>query len=165
MHILCQYPGLWLRLGLVILPIFFSVTTVCAKGLALPQAWCAGDVSPPGRSRQSDSRASFSRMQHTPGVIILPMFSKAVCVHVLKGLAPPRASHSNKIALAGFRRLRATRAAAPVLFVHAVVTEIKIGRIISPIALCFHYHSLYFCRICAPVPTSVLPCVLWMCIC
>ena len=32
---------------------------VCAqKGLALPQAWNAGDVSPPGRCRRSDSRAA-----------------------------------------------------------------------------------------------------------
>ncbi len=46
------------------------------------------------------------------GVIILPIFSKAVCVcvHALKGLA---------------------LAAASVLFAHAVVTETKIGRIIS----------------------------------
>jgi hypothetical protein len=33
---------------------------MCAhtQGLALPQAWNAGDVSPPGRSRRSDSRAA-----------------------------------------------------------------------------------------------------------
>ncbi len=45
----------------------------------------------------------------------------AVCVQARKGLALPRASHSGEIAL---RRLRSKLAAAPVLFAHAVVTEI-----------------------------------------
>ncbi len=31
-------------LGLIILPIFISETTVCAQGLAQPRAWSAGDV-------------------------------------------------------------------------------------------------------------------------
>jgi hypothetical protein len=59
-------------------------------------------------------------------------YLKAKCVHALKGLALPRASHSREIALAGSSRLRSTLAAAQVLFAQAVVTEIKIGRIISP---------------------------------
>jgi hypothetical protein len=40
---------------------------------------------------------------------------KAECVHALKGLALPRASHSGEIALAGSRRLRSAFASAPVL--------------------------------------------------
>ena len=52
--------------------------------------------------------------------------------HALKGLALLCASHSGEIALSGSRRLRSTRVAAPVFFAHAVVTEIKIGRITSP---------------------------------
>ncbi len=47
---------------------------------------------------------------------------KAVCVHALKRLGLPRASHSGEIALAGSRRLRSTLAAAPFLFAHAVAT-------------------------------------------
>jgi hypothetical protein len=43
-------------------------------------------------------------------VIILPIFSKAVCVHALKGLALPHASNSGEIALAAhvacFQHLR-----------------------------------------------------------
>ena len=77
---------------------------------------------------------------HTVGIpygvlwvlILLNFSNKIVCMRALKGLVPPRASHSDAIALAGSRRLRSTLAAAPVLFAHAVVTEIKIGRIISP---------------------------------
>jgi hypothetical protein len=60
--------------------------------------------------------------------------SKAECVHALKGLALPRASRSCVIALVGSCRLRTTLAAAPVLFAHAIVTEIEIGRVISHIA-------------------------------
>jgi hypothetical protein len=41
-------------------------------------------------------------------------------------------SHSCEIALAGSRRLRSTLVAAPVLFAHAVFTEINSSRIISP---------------------------------
>jgi hypothetical protein len=52
-------------------------------------------------------------------------FAKSKSVHMLKGLALPRACHSGEIALAGSRRLHSTLAAAPVLFAHAVVTEIK----------------------------------------
>ena len=48
--------------------------------------------------------------------------SKAECVHVLKGLALPRGSHSGEITLAGSRCLLSTLAAAPVLFAHAFVT-------------------------------------------
>ena len=68
------------------------------------------------------------------GVVIQPIFSKAVSVYVpaRKGLALPRASHSSKIALAGSRRLCPTLAGAPVLIAHAVVTKIKTGTIISP---------------------------------
>ncbi len=69
-------------------------------------------------------------------VIILPIFqSTKQCVHALKGLALLRASHSGEIALVGSRRLRSTLVAAPVLFAHAIVTEIKIGRITSPTAV------------------------------
>ena len=48
-------------------------------------------------------------VMHYPGVVILPIFSKEMCVHVLQGLA-------------GLHRLRSTLAAAPVLFTNAVVT-------------------------------------------
>ena len=41
------------------------------------------------------------------------------------------ASRSGEIALVGSPRLRATLAAAAVLFAHIVVTETEIGRIIS----------------------------------
>ena len=54
------------------------------------------------------------------GVIILPIYSKAVRALALKGLALLRASQSGEIAMAGSRRLRATLAAAPVFFAHAV---------------------------------------------
>ena len=59
-------------------------------------------------------------------------FTKSKSVHTLKRLALPRACHSGGIALAGSRHLRSTLAAAPVLFAHAVVTEIKTSRIITP---------------------------------
>ncbi len=59
-------------------------------------------------------------------------FTKSKSVHTLKGLALPRACHSGKIALAGSRRLRSMLVAAPVLFAHAVVTEIKTSRKTSP---------------------------------
>ncbi len=52
-------------------------------------------------------------------------FTKSKSAHTLIGLALPRACHSSEIALAGSRRLHSTLAAAPVLFAHAVVTEIK----------------------------------------
>ncbi len=52
-------------------------------------------------------------------------FTKSKSGHTLKGLALPRACHFGEIALAGSRRLRSTLAAAPILFAHAVVTEIK----------------------------------------
>ncbi len=60
------------------------------------------------------------------------IFFKAECVHALKGLVLPRASHSGDIALTGSRRLHSTLAAAPVLFAHAAVTVAKIYRVISP---------------------------------
>jgi hypothetical protein len=44
--------------GVFIPPMFVSVTTACRKRLALPQVWNAGDVSPTGRSHQSDSLAA-----------------------------------------------------------------------------------------------------------
>ena len=69
------------------------------------------------------------RSIYHPEVTILPVFIKAKCVH---GLALPRVSHSGKIALAGSRCLRSTLVAVPVLFAHAVVTEIEVGRRISP---------------------------------
>ena len=52
-------------------------------------------------------------------------FTKSKSVHTLKGLALPRASRSGEIALASSRRLHSTLAVAPVLFTHAVATEIK----------------------------------------
>jgi hypothetical protein len=39
-------------------------------------------------------------------LIILPIFTKAVCVHALKGLAPPRASRSGEVACTPRLRLR-----------------------------------------------------------
>ena len=62
------------------------------------------------------------------GVIILPMFSKAVCVyvHVLKGLALPCVSHFGKIARTASRRLLSTLVAAPVVLAYAAVTETQI---------------------------------------
>ena len=51
--------------------------------------------------------------------------SRVQCLHSLKGLALPRASHSGEIALAGSRHLRSTLAAASILSAHVVVTEIK----------------------------------------
>ncbi len=63
-----------------------------------------------------------------------PNVSKAECEHALKGLALPGASHSSEIALASSRHLCSTLAAVPVLFGHAVVLEIEIGRIITPSA-------------------------------
>ena len=53
------------------------------------------------------------------GVVILPLCPKEVCMHALKGLALPRASHSGKINLLGSRRLRSTLAAAPVFFAYS----------------------------------------------
>jgi hypothetical protein len=47
-----------LELGVIFLPILVSVTILARKGLALPQARNAGDVSQPGRSRRSDSRVA-----------------------------------------------------------------------------------------------------------
>ena len=43
--------------AVLILLVFFSFLRQqhARKGLALPQAWNAGDVSPPGRSRRSDT--------------------------------------------------------------------------------------------------------------
>ncbi len=52
-------------------------------------------------------------------------FTKSKSVHTLKGLTLPRSCHSGEITLAGSRHLRPTLAAAPVLFAHAAVTEIK----------------------------------------
>jgi hypothetical protein len=52
-------------------------------------------------------------------------------VHARKGMELPHASHPGEIALAGSRRLRATLAAAPVLFAHAVVTVAK-PQVVSP---------------------------------
>ena len=84
------------------------------------------------------------------GVISLPMFSKAVCMHALKGLALLRVSHNGDIALAGSRRKRSTHVAAQVHFAHAVVTATKNGihRIISPLCVlvmrgCRLEHSSY----------------------
>ena len=48
--------------------------------------------------------------------------AKAECVHALKVLAMPRASHASEIALAGSRRLRSTLAAALVLFARTLLS-------------------------------------------
>jgi hypothetical protein len=58
--------------------------------------------------------------------------TQAVCVHILKGLALPRVSHSGEIALSGSRCLCSTLAAAPVLFAHAVVTAAKTSTFAIP---------------------------------
>ena len=55
--------------------------------------------------------------------------TNAVCMHALKGLALPRASHSSEITLVGSRLLRSTLTAAPVPYVHAVVTITNAGGI------------------------------------
>jgi hypothetical protein len=60
-------------------------------------------------------------------VTIVPKLFKTECKHVLKGLLLQRASYSDKIALAGSRRLRSTLVAAPALSTHAVVTLSQIG--------------------------------------
>ena len=49
--------------------------------------------------------------------------SQAECVRALKGLVLPCASHSGEITLSC--RLHSTLAAAPALFAHTVVTEVK----------------------------------------
>ena len=61
--------------------------------------------------------------------------TKADCVHALKGLVLPRASHSCEIALVGSSRLRCTLAVAPALFAHAVVTEANTSSFSNP-SLC-----------------------------
>ena len=48
--------------------------------------------------------------------------NKAECVHALKGLALPRASHSSEIALAGSLHMHSKLAIARVLLTHAAVT-------------------------------------------
>jgi hypothetical protein len=65
-------------------------------------------------------------------MIILPIFSKAVRVHALKGLALPQAWDAGDVSLTGQSRQSNSRAAVPLLSVHAFVTETKIGRIFSP---------------------------------
>ena len=66
-------------------------------------------------------------------VIILPLFSKAVCVHALKGSVLPRASPSGEIALSGSRLVRSTLAA------------------VDSSARCFH--RKYICRVVSLVET------------
>ncbi len=53
-----QAVSLWFLGGVITVSLSIAVTT--RKGLALPQAWNAGDVSPPERSRWSDARGSAS---------------------------------------------------------------------------------------------------------
>ncbi len=55
-----------------------------------------------------------------------------MCVHALKGLALPRASHFGEIALAGSRRLRSKLATTPVFSAHAVVTVAKTSSFSTP---------------------------------
>ncbi len=76
-------------------------------------------------------------------VIILQILINAECEHALKGLALPHASHFSETALSGPRRLRAALATAPVLFAHAFVTEIKIGRMITTRQ---HVYDVLTCR-------------------
>ncbi len=55
-------------IGVVDVRFLATVTTAYAKRAALPQAWNAGNVSPPGRSRPSDSlqqRQSLSARTHS----------------------------------------------------------------------------------------------------
>jgi hypothetical protein len=75
-------------------------------------------------------------------VIVLPILVKTESLHCRNGLGLPRARHPGEIALAGARCLHSTLAAAPVLFVHAVVTAIKIG------SGCMHFPIKAFCVRC-----------------
>ncbi len=90
-----------LTVGVLIVLIILSHYSVCVralKGLALPQAWYAGDVSPPGRSRRSASRAR-------PRQSVECMH--ALCFGRISIPRSPtrRACHYGKIALSGPRRL------------------------------------------------------------
>ena len=58
--------------------------------------------------------------------------TQAVCARALKGLALPRTGHSGEIAQSGSRHLRSMLAAAPVLFVHAVVTAARTRKSTTP---------------------------------
>ena len=78
-------------------------------------------------------RTHMTSSTETLGLSILPITSKAECVHARKGQAAAAcASHSGEITLAGSRRLRSTLAAAPVLSPQAAVTETEIAIIINP---------------------------------
>ena len=50
---------------------------------------------------------------------------KAVWVHALKGLALPRVSHSDEIAMSDLRRVCSMLVVDPVIFAHDVVTVSK----------------------------------------
>ncbi len=67
--------------GMIILQIYVAVTKARAKRIgAVASAWNAGDVSPPGRSRRSDSRASQAfECMHTLGALAFTYYY-LVCV-------------------------------------------------------------------------------------
>ena len=70
-------------------------------------------------------------------LIILHIFSSRVCACARSKdwRCCGRRSHAGEITMAGSRRLRSTLAAVPVLCAHAVVTEVKINKIITPIRI------------------------------
>jgi hypothetical protein len=76
----------------------------------------------------------------------------AECVHASRAGAAARESirRDHPAVAAGSRRLRSTLAAVPVVFASAIVTDIRIGKIISPssIASC----AYLCCRDYADVP-------------
>ena len=73
------------------------------------------------------------------------VFYKIECVHVLKVVPLPRASHFGEITLA--RQARFMLMAAPVLFAHAVVTGIEFSRIINqPYVALYYVHHMWLYR-------------------
>ena len=81
-----------------------------------------------GRTRKRGHRERGMAPVEKHWVIALAI-ANAVCMHALKGLALPRASHSSEITLVGSRLLRSTLTAAPVPYVHAVVIVTNTGEI------------------------------------
>ncbi len=114
-----------------------KVVRVCAcfKRLALLRMHHSGEITLAGTRRLRCALAAASVLFahtccHNNNTILIKggystYFTKSNSVHTLKGLAVPRAWDSGAIAQGGPPRLHSTLAAAPVLFAHAVVTEIK----------------------------------------
>jgi hypothetical protein len=82
--------------------------------------------------------------------------TQAECARALKELALPRAttcrvSHSGAIALSSSRRMRSAHAAAPVLFVHAVVTvaENRTSATLTCLCTCMTMGARAFVCMCA----------------